>query len=216
MLEEPLKWPCFTAVSLSPVPHAKGPRGNNLLSPRSKSCINDWELPLIPSAQATRGTCCSPQLKTWFVYSSSINLEDGFSVQAGFIIYLVPNIYYLFSVQNATGLSDNTTEAESIPWKAFRLIKRKTLKQDEWGWMDKDGLEEIKYWIAPHYSQSYFIQLSVCMGHMQWDGSFIWMQNGRLKGKKVKVAVWTPKRTNRWRDGKDKEPESSPWGTWPY
>lgn len=29
--------------------------------------------------------------------------------------YLVPNIYYLFSAQNATGLRGNMTEAESIP-----------------------------------------------------------------------------------------------------
>lgn len=101
-------------------------------------------------AQTTRETCCSPQLKAWFVYSSSINLEDGLSVQAAFITYLVPNIYYLFSAQNATGLRGNMTEAESIPWKAFRLIK--TLKEDEWGCMDKDGLEEIKYSVAPHYS----------------------------------------------------------------
>lgn len=95
------------------------------------------------SAQTTRGSCCSPQLKAWFVYSSSINLEEGFSVQATFSIYLVPNIYYLFSAQNATGLCGNMREP--IPWKAFRLIKRKTLKEDEWGWMDKNGLEEIKY-----------------------------------------------------------------------
>lgn len=113
-------------------------------------------------AQTTRGSCCSPQLKAWFVYSSSINLEDGFSVQAAFIIYLVANIYYLFSAQNITGLCGNMTEAESIPWKAFRLIK--TLK-DEWGWMDKNGLEETKYSIASHYSssQSYFIWLSISM-----------------------------------------------------
>lgn len=66
-------------------------------------------------AQTTPGSCCSPQLKAWFVYSSSINLEDGFSVQAAYIIYLVANIYYLFSPQNATGLCGNMTEAESIP-----------------------------------------------------------------------------------------------------
>lgn len=126
-------------------------------------------------AQTPRAPCCSSQLQSWFVCSSSINLEDGFSVQAVFIIYLVLSIYYLFSTQNTTGLCGNMTEAESIPWKAFRLIKRKPLKEDEWGWMDENGLEEIKYSIAPHYScsQSCFIQLSICMEHMKWDGSFI-------------------------------------------
>lgn len=37
-------------LSLSPVPHAKGPWGNNLLLRRSKPCINDQELPLTPSS----------------------------------------------------------------------------------------------------------------------------------------------------------------------
>lgn len=74
-------------------------------------------------AQTTRETCCSPQLKAWFVYSSSINLEDGLSVQAAFITYLVPNIYYLFSAQNATGLCGNMTEARVHSLKSLQADK---------------------------------------------------------------------------------------------
>lgn len=192
MLEEPLKWPCFTAVTLSLVPHPKG-HGEITSYLRDQSPVLMTGSCHSSCAQTTRGTCCSAQLKAWFVYSSSINLEDGFSVQAVFIIYLVPNIYYLFNAQNTTGLCGNMTEAESVPWKAFRLIKR--LKEDEWGWMDKKGLEEIKYSIAPHYSPHRAILYSFL---------YVWNTcNGMAPLFGYKMGNWREKRTSGCMDSKE-------------
>lgn len=98
--------------------------------------------------------------------------------------------------------------AESIPWKAFRLIKR--LKEDEWGWMDKNGLEEIKYSIAPHYSPhrailySFLYAWNTCNGMTPLFGCK--MRNWREKWNKW---LYRLEREQIGRDGKDKEPEVS-------